>query len=321
MPERSPTAAVRHLTLSALAFSLMSLQVKLVGKSLPLFEVVGARAFVSLVLSWLLLRRAGVSPWGRHRVLLVLRGLASFATLGFFFAAAVRLPLAEATVLLYTSPILTAVLAAVFLGEPLTRKVAASMGLGFAGVVLVARPAALFGGAGAGLEPIAVLIGLASALGAASAHVLVRRLAALEHELVVVFYFPLVGVIGSAPFVAATYVAPTPAQWWLLLGIGVAGLVAQLELTRGMGGQLPAARAAVVLYLQIVFAAIWGVVVLSERPGVWTILGGLLILAGTMIAARRDPAVRCPPGGIGMAPEAEIMTAGQGSRPRPGPSG
>lgn len=266
----------------------MSLLAKLVGQRLPLAEIVTARAGVSLVFCWWLLRRAGTPLWGHHRGLLVLRGVLSTITLACFFEAAIRLPLAEATVLLYTNTILIAVLAAIFLGEPLTLRVMGSIALGFAGVIVTTRPAMLFG-EGTTLDPVGVLIALISALAAACAQVLIRRLRVDEDAMVVTFYFPLVAVLVAVPMMAANFVVPTGTEWLLLLGIGAAGHVAQVELARGMGGRLPAARASVVLYLQIVFAALWGFLVLTERPGGWTIVGGLLILAGTIFATRREP--------------------------------
>jgi len=48
-----------------------------------------------------------------------------------------------------------------------------------------------------------------------------------------------------------------------------------------------AAGASVILYLQIVFATLWGLLVLAERPDAWTLGGSVLVLGGTLVAARR----------------------------------
>ena len=103
------------MLLSAFAFSVMTALVKLAGERLPSQEIVVARALVSLLLTYALLRRAGVSPWGEQRAWLWLRGLFGFAGLSCVFAAVTHLPLAEATVLQYLHPAITAVLAALFL--------------------------------------------------------------------------------------------------------------------------------------------------------------------------------------------------------------
>ena len=52
------------MVVSALSFSLMGVCVKQVGGRIPVAEVVFARAIVSVALSWWLLHRAGIPPWG-----------------------------------------------------------------------------------------------------------------------------------------------------------------------------------------------------------------------------------------------------------------
>ena len=90
---------VRYMAASAFAFSLMSLCVKVVSARLPSQEIVLARAAISLVLSGGLLRRAGRSPWGRRRGMLVLRGVLGFGGLSCFYYAITHLPLGHVTVL------------------------------------------------------------------------------------------------------------------------------------------------------------------------------------------------------------------------------
>ena len=60
---------------SALSFSLMSLCVKKVGHHIPAAEVVLARSVLSVAMSWWLLKRAGVTPWGTRKGLLIWRGV------------------------------------------------------------------------------------------------------------------------------------------------------------------------------------------------------------------------------------------------------
>jgi drug/metabolite transporter (DMT)-like permease len=62
-------------------------------------------------------------------------------------------------------------------------------------------------------------------------------------------------------------------------------------MTRGL--QLErAGRATAVGYLQVVFAAAWGLLFFGERPTAWTAAGTALVLAGTLLLARprRAPA-------------------------------
>lgn len=119
---------------AAFWFALMSLCVKLAGQSLPTMQIVFARACVTLTLSAIGLWRARIRPFGDRTPLLLFRGLVGSGGLMCFYAAVVHLPLAEATVIHQISPVLTALLATPWLGEPLERRVLLGMSLAFTGV-------------------------------------------------------------------------------------------------------------------------------------------------------------------------------------------
>lgn len=269
----------------AFYFSVMSLAVKLVGSRVPSQQVVLTRGALNALFSYALVRRAGVRPWGERPLALSLRGLFGFLSLSCQYWAVVRLPLADATLLQYTNPVWTALLAVWVLGERMRAREAVAVALSLGGVVLVARPSFLFGHGAAGLEPLAVGIALAGALFSASAYVTVRKLGSTEHPLVIVLYFTLVTVPASVPgVIAAGPVLPTAREWGYLLLVGVAAQLGQLYLTRGLQLE-PAGRATAVGYLQIVFAAAWGAIFFAELPGRWSILGAAVVLAGTLALA------------------------------------
>lgn len=279
---------------AAFFFSLMSLGVKLSGERLPFQQVVLFRAAVALVLSWWMLRRERLSPWGTQRGLLALRGVTGTLALCCFFWALLHLPLAEATVLQYLNPVFTALLAALVLREPLELREGLSVLGSLAGLLLVARPSFLFGMGAAPLDPWACAVAVAGALFSACSYVTVRRIGHAEHPLVIVFWFPLLATPVSLPLALPVWQWPTPREWLLLLGVGVVTQVAQLFMTRGLQRE-PAARASAVSYLQIVFAAAWGLLVLGEVPDARTALGATLIVGSTLLLVRRR-APRVAPG-------------------------
>ena len=272
---------------SALAFSVKSLLVKAAGQRLPSQEIVFARALVSLVLSYALLKRAGIGLWGTKRRLLLLRGVFGFLGLSCVFYALTHLPLAEATVIQYLHPAFTAVLAALVLGEAIGPRLMAALAVSLAGVALVAKPAFLFAATATKLDPLAAAVAVGGALFSAAAYVVVRRLSATEHPLVIVFYFPLVAVPATLPTLWSQALWPRGAEWILLLGVGVATQVGQVCLTRGIGLQ-PAGRATAFATLQVVFAALFGVFFFAEVPDGWTVLGALLIVSSaTLVVLQR----------------------------------
>lgn len=283
--ERIPPG-LRYMAASAFFFSLMYLLVKVAGRRLPSQEVVLARAVITAALSYAALRGAGVAALGTKRKLLLLRGVLGFVALSCTYYAAVHLPLAEATVIQYTNPIFTALGAAWLLRERMGGREAACVVGSLVGVVLVAQPSLLFG-SGARLDPFAAAVALVGALLSASAYVVVRKIGEAEHPLVIVYYLALVSAVGSLPVLATSAVWPRPWEWLLLLGVGLTTQAAQVYMTRGL--QLErAGRATSIGYLQIVLAALWGIVFFGEIPDRWSVAGASLIIGSTLALSRSE---------------------------------
>ena len=272
------------MALSAFFFSLMSLSVKLAGQHIPTMELVFSRAVIVSLLAWLDLRRRGVPLRGSDTRALLLRSMVGFVALTCFYFAVVRLPLAEATVIHFTNPVFTALIAAVWLGERLSPRDFALALVGLLGVVVMVRPAGLFGLGGPPLPLIPVAAGLTAALLAAVAYVLVRHLR--HHDaMLIVFYFAGISSLGALPLMLPSMVWPVGSEWALLAAVGVSTLLGQIFLTLGLQRER-AARATTMGYLQIVFATLWGVLVFAERPGIMSAVGAAIIVAATLALAR-----------------------------------
>ena len=292
----SESTATLWMISSALSFSLMGVCVKALGGRIPVAEVVLARSVVSLLLSVVMLRQAGLNPWGQRRWLLVLRGVIGTAALLCVFAALARLPLAPATVLQYLQPTFTALLAWLLLRERVGPRVLLAALLGWLAVVLLSSPAELSGLFGpvaslllgqrsAPLPLAGVVLALAGALLSACAYVSVRALGRSEHPLVIVFYFPLVGLVLTLPAVLSDPVLPTGAESLALLGVGLFTQLGQIGITKGLLG-LPAARATAMSYGQVPLAALWGWWFFQEPLDPDTALAAVLVLAATLLSLR-----------------------------------
>ena len=277
---------LRYMALSAFFFSLMSVLVKWAGASMPSQQIVLARAAIALVLSWVAIKRLGISPWGeRRRGLLVMRGLFGFGALSCFFWAITHLPLADATVIQYVNPILVALLAALFLGESVGPVEIGGVGVSLAGVVMIGQPSFLFGGQAARLDPLAVGVALLGAFLSACAYTTIRAVHGQEDPMVVVFYFPLIATPLALPVAWPVLEWPGPLGWLLLLGVGVFTQIAQIFMTRGLHMER-AGRATSISYLQIVFAFAWGVILFGERPSALAVLGAALVVGSSIVVAR-----------------------------------
>ena len=139
-----------------------------------------------------------------------------------------------------------------------------------------------------GLPQAAVLLAVAGALLTALAYVSVRALGRSEHPLVVIFYFPLVGLVLTLPLVAANPIVPTGPELVALVGVGLFTQLGQLGLTKGLMG-LPAARATALSYVQVPLASLWGLWFFHDRPSPDSLLAALLVLAATVISLRSRP--------------------------------
>jgi len=271
-----------YVVAGAFAFSIMTSFVKIAGQRLPSQEVVAARAVVSLVLSWLLVRRQGISPWGTHRRLLFMRGFLGYLALSCVFHSVAVMPLADATVIQYLYPLFTAVLATMFLGERPTLRIAVAGVASIAGIALVAKPSFLFGVLPSAPSALDVLIAVAGAFLTALAYVGVKRLTEVEHPLVIVFYFPLVTLPATLPALVHSAVMPRGVEWLVLIGVGVATQAGQVWFTRGLQYET-ATTATALTYMQVVFATIWGSLFFGEIPDSRTIFGAILVVSGAFL--------------------------------------
>jgi drug/metabolite transporter (DMT)-like permease len=278
---------VRYAAVGALSFSLMSAFAKLVGARLPSQEIVFFRAIVVTSLTYYALRTRGIYPWGPKRGLLLLRGLLGYAALSCFFWAVIRLPLADTTVIHFTNPVWTALLAALFIGEVLRgwEVILAVVALG--GVLMVARPGFLLGDA-SGLDPVAVGAALAGAILSAAAYVAAKKLTRTHDPLVIVFAFAVVSLVGSIPPTLSGFVMPSGLEWLILLAVGLGAQGGQVYITKALQVE-NAGRVMAVGYLQIVFAAAWGLLLFQEAPDRWTALGATVIIASTFLMGRTHP--------------------------------
>lgn len=291
MPEDPPPpgatpslSGLQCMALSALFFSLMSLWVKLAGRHLPTMELVFARAVVVSALAALDLRRRRVPVAGPGTGMLLLRGVVGFAALSCFYYSVVHLPLAEATVIHFTNPVFTALIAAGFLGERLRPRELALAVVGLVGVVIMVRPVGPLSAGAPDLPVVAVGSSLTAALLSAVAYTLVRHLR--HHDaMLVVFSFAGLSSLAALPLMLPSFVWPRGAEWLVLLAVGLSTFGGQVFLTLGLQRER-AGRATTVGYLQIVFATLWGALVFGQRPGLSTAVGAAVIVASTLLLAR-----------------------------------
>ena len=273
---------VRFMVLSAFGFALMSATVKYVSlHGIPVFEIVAARALVSLAISYLDVKRKGISVWGNNKPLLFARGAVGTMALMCVYYSVTTLPLAEATIFQYIHPVFTALLAVFFLKERIQSSTFICIALCLLGVYVMVRPET---GPDAehALPMFSVMIAILGAFGSSIAYVIVRKLSQTEDSSVIIFYFPLVALPASILLIGDQFVMPDLYLTMMLVLVGVFTQIGQLGLTKAMQTQ-EAGKASAYSYVQIIFSVILGIVFFGELPSAWTYLGGALIVTGALI--------------------------------------
>jgi drug/metabolite transporter (DMT)-like permease len=279
MPRATPNNTPLLLLGSSLLFASASVAVKLVSSNVTNEMLVFFRSFFGLI---------AVAPWlalggstelkTRHLRQHVTRALAGLAAMYCFFYAISHLPLGEAMLLNYSSPLFIPFIARVWLGEPLPKGFGWAVGAGFAGITLILKP-------GSGFFSPAALIGLLSSVLTATAMVSIRGLARTEPTLRIVFYFGVVCSVASAPGLVWGW-RPLPLDALALLGaVGFLATCGQLLLTRAYS-LAPAARVGPFTYSTVLFAAIFGWAIWGEVPDALSIAGAALVCAAGILAIR-----------------------------------
>ena len=268
-----------YLIASGLLFACSGAMVKVASARLPNEMVVFFRSALGLLaLSPWLWRRGWGALKTRHPFAHLWRGLCGLGAMYCYFYAIAHMPLGEATLLNYASPLFIPFLAFLLLGEGVSRRLWFAIGVGFVGIVLILKP-------GLDLFRPVSLVGLASGLFTAFAMVGIRRLTRSESASRIVFYFSLVCTVGSAAPLAWAWRTPEPELWALLILIGAVASLAQLLLTRAYA-HAPAAQVGPFTYSTVVFATFIGLVFWGEVPDVYSFLGAVLVVAAGVLTLR-----------------------------------
>ena len=118
------------------------------------------------------------------------------------------------------------------------------------------------------------------------AYVTVKKLSFTEDVYVIIEYFPLISFITLLPIVLVNWVTPNWSELVWIIGIGLFTQLGQTFLTIGLKN-LPASKASIIKYLQVLFGSIWGILFFSEIINLNFIIGSLLVLLGTIISSTK----------------------------------
>jgi len=256
---------------------------KLLADTQSLGQIVWARYALALPVLILTTRPADWRTLFRtaRPGLQVLRGVMPL-TLSSSMVMAVRyLPLAEATVILVAAPFLIVALSKPFLGEPVRPASWIGVAVGFAAVLIVARP-------GFGALSLYALFPLAAAVVFALYQLITRRLGAVGERANTTLAWTLaLGGLVATPVALLTWNPVTARGWLLMVALGTVFGLAQSLIIRAFT-YAPANLLAPFSYAQVIAATIFGMIVFGAIPDAWTVAGiALIITAGVYVMRSR----------------------------------
>lgn len=298
---------------ATMCFTLMAALVKMASRSFGMGEMVFFRSFFALgvIVIWLgavgQLRQGLVTqrPWGH-----LARGLIGSCGMITTFMALSLLPLADATAISYATPLITVVLAAVFLEEKVKIYRWSAVVVGFIGVLIMLQEHL---GEGIGVGPqlfgmargtLGAIIALVSAFCAALAMTQTRRLTKTESTGSIVFYFQsltsaiglgvalLAGVWpssapGAAMMASEVWIWPSFTAFLVLAGSGVFGGLGQIFMTESFR-HADASIIAPFDYLTMIWAVFISYSVFGDVPSFWILAGAALVMGSGLFVILRE---------------------------------
>ena len=246
-------------------------------------------------------RASLLAPQGRLGALALL-GVVQGAHWLLFFEAVDHGSVALAVLTFYAAPLVIALVAPIVLPERYSPVVLVSCGVGAVGILAIALGG---GGTEGGRSPLAIAAGLGSAVTYAALVVLSKRLlAAAVPPVTIAFWDCLVGAAAVSPvLLVAERVVPSGTDEWavaLTLGIVFTGLSTLVYAT--LLRHVTAQAAGVLTFLEPVSGVALAWLLLDQRPGTATLVGGALVLAAGIVVVLLEPAdasVADAPGGVG----------------------
>lgn len=244
----------------------------------PLQISAGRFAFALITLSffalWLRPDFAG-ARWSLH----VGRSVCGWAGVTLMFAAAARIPLADATAISFLSPLVTMGLAIAFLGERIGRWRWTAAAISVCGAIVLLRP-------GTDAFHLAAPLALGAALLMGAEAVFIKRLSDTEPPLRILIINNLIGTMIAGTAAAAVWTGVSAQQWLLLAMLGIAMVSAQALFIQALR-RTDASFAVPLFYLTLVFAAAYDFALFGQGLATATVIGATLIVAGAVVISVR----------------------------------
>ena len=285
-----------------MSFAAMEALAKFLSDNFSITQIVWARYsfhFLLVLLAVMLIRLLGYNSGLRYPKLILVQVLRSIALLlmtYFFFTSLSILTLAEATIILFFSPLITVALSPLLLKEKVPHSSWLAVIIGFLGMVIVINPINILN-----FKDIdfiwftGIIYGIAGALFYSLYQIGTRVLAPVESPLTSLIFSCLAGLIGTTILILLDYDLssslnvwknPSIYEWILLATVGLFGALGQF-LILGAYSKAKAVTLAPISYTHIIWATIFGYIIFYSLPNLQTLLGAILIVSSGIYTFRK----------------------------------
>ncbi|HTS91296.1 MAG TPA: DMT family transporter [Stellaceae bacterium] len=284
-PQRLPDAlrGILLMCLGVTMFPFLNTCAKLLSTEYPLLEIVWAR-FTGhfVVMALIFLPGRGWRLFAAHRLSIqIVRSVLLLGSTLFFIRAIGTVPLATASTIGFTTPLMVTALSVPMLHEAVGPRRWAAVGVGFIGALIVIRP-------GSGFTDPAVLLLIGSATCYALYQIATRRGAFHDNAETGIVYAALIGTIVMSALVPFDFVPPRkPTDYLLFAALGIFGGFGHYFVTQAfrLG---PAALISPLGYVELIGTTVMGYLVFGNFPDFWTWVGATLIVASGIYIAFRE---------------------------------
>lgn len=274
--------------LSSFFFSVSTLIVKWLDTVDPM-ELATVRSVGMLLpaIPILIYKNQNPFPKGQRLVLLV-RSFAGATSLSLIFYAVRHMPLADASVIIFSVPVVVVVFARIFLKEQCGLFHYCTLFLTMIGVLMITRPPILFGHSTKKYNFLGPLAALLSTIFGAIVYILLKVLKNLHFSAIMITFatYTILQTSGMAWASGNLCWPKCGSERLLVVALGVTSFSGQMLLT--IASQLEeAGLVAMARTVDVVFAFAWQILFFGEVPNVFSLIGALLVTLSVMLIGLR----------------------------------
>ena len=196
------------------------------------------------------------------------------------FAAVAFIPLSDATAISFLNPVFGMLLAIPFLGEKVGPWRWAAAAIAFVGALVLLRPSP-------DTFQVASMLALGAAFAMGCELIFIKKLADREPPMQILLVNNFIGWILMSTVMIPFWIAPTTAQWGVLVALGVMMAGAQTCFINAMA-RADASYVTPFSYLTLIFAAAYDWAIFKSVPDWVSVLGAVIIVSGAALLAWRE---------------------------------